>query len=446
MNKITKWLSRYLKPSQISKLYIILAVIGVLALCVSIMSLTEREKRERREEAEVTNIITSKNSREYGLDAVNSRVNVIKSRLSEANEKLSRVEDENRRLKENTRGSVQLATQLEKALRKIGELESQMKSENQTEEKIKQILKDQETDNQVNEILSKNEQGAASKVKKLTADPKRRPSRNKGFSYGYPDKKDVQPAKNRPITLGRDKPNEPAVAEASHGRSSELFTISENSTDTADNESEREIYVPKGSILTGVLITGLDAPTQSSASENPVPVLIRLKKEAILPNYATIQEVNECFALMAGYGELSTERANLRGESITCVRKDGSVIEKSIGSYAVGEDGKAGLKGTLVTRNSTVLANAMMAGFASGMASMFDVDAVPTISTDSSGNVQYDSVYSDSAIQGGAATGASNAMEKLADYYMTLADAMHPVIEIGSGRVVDMIITKGTTL
>ncbi|GAM71768.1 incF plasmid conjugative transfer pilus assembly protein traB [Vibrio sp. JCM 19236] len=173
------------------------------------------------------------------------------------------------------------------------------------------------------------------------------------------------------------------------------------------------------------MLTGLDAPTASSAQNNPIPLLVRLKKEAILPNFHTLDDVRECFALMAGYGDLSSERAFLRGEAITCVRKDGQIIEQSFKGFAVGEDGKNGLKGTLVTRNSTVLANAMMAGFAAGMASMFDVNPVPVISTSSSGQQEYQDVWSSQALQGGAAKGASEAMTKLADYYMNLADSMH---------------------
>jgi conjugal transfer pilus assembly protein TraB len=357
--------------------------------------------------------------------------------------------DENKRLRENSHASVSLAQELKAALTEIKALKDEVAANKKsTQEQIKQAIRDNTTEEKVRDIINSDSNSATANTSGLKADPKRRPSRNKGFSYGKPnDKTALRPKENpfsEPLRPKQQNSSNESVQE--EGRNSSLFTVIEDNTQPEDDADSKEIYVPKGSILTGVLITGLDAPTQSSASENPVPVLVRLKKEAILPNYATVEEVRECFALMAGYGELSTERANLRGESITCVKQDGSVIEKNFGSYAVGEDGKAGLKGTLVTRNSTILANAMMAGFASGLSAMFNVDAVPTISTDSSGNVQYDSVYSSSAIQGGAATGASNAMERLADYYMELADAMHPVIEVGAGRVVDMIITKGTTL
>ena len=51
--------------------------------------------------------------------------------------------------------------------------------------------------------------------------------------------------------------------------------------------------------------------------------------------------MRECFLVLAGYGDLGSERAYLRTEAITCVRSDGGAIEVPIDAYATGEDGKA---------------------------------------------------------------------------------------------------------
>ena len=52
-------------------------------------------------------------------------------------------------------------------------------------------------------------------------------------------------------------------------------------------------YIPGGSMFPGVLLNGMDAPTSSVSQKNPTPVLIRVKKEAVLPNFASI-DVREC--------------------------------------------------------------------------------------------------------------------------------------------------------
>ncbi|WP_413694393.1 TraB/VirB10 family protein [Psychromonas sp. KJ10-2] len=255
------------------------------------------------------------------------------------------------------------------------------------------------------------------------------------FSYGSAE----------PDPYENDNSFQEITPQAGDGRAEMLFSIIEEPIQFEDDE-QFKLHVPIGSILTGVSITGIDAPTTAESSDSPLPVLIRIKKEAVLPNLFELEEVRECFVLMAGYGDLASERVYLRGEVVSCMREDGQVIETKFAAFAVGEDGKAGLKGTLVSRNSKVLINAMASGFMAGLGSAFNVNPVPVISTDSTGTQDYNSVFSTNAVQGGAAQGAATTFEKLADYYMELADAMHPVIEVGAGRVVDIVITQGVEL
>lgn len=205
-------------------------------------------------------------------------------------------------------------------------------------------------------------------------------------------------------------------------------------------------YIPAGSIITGTIITGGDFPTGRGSFENPTPTLIRIQKEAILPNRFT-SDIRECFLLVGGRGELSSERAKLRGEMLSCVRQDGAVIETKLNSYVVGEDGKEGVKGRLVSKQGQMIARTLVAGFASGMAEAFDYDAVPVIQTDSiSNNTLYQQNWSSDAMKGGFAKGASAALERVADFYMDLAEQMVPVVEINAGRQVDVVVINGTRL
>lgn len=442
---MNKFLSKYLTPTQTSKFYVGLLIVGVFVVAVGIMTILEPEKKERRQRASVENIITNKNSREFGLDAVNDQVtNLEKQRLKDK-KLLDNVEKENAELKKST---LESKRELETAIREMKILRKEINDSKTANQKvIRDIVRGEIKESNVTANntpkVSSSATPESKKVKLPSVDPNRRKVRNTGFSYGNgqadADYMDAEAHDDSSAYQANEPPK------YRDDRTDNLFTIIEDKT-VVQAPKEKEIYLPIGSILTGVIITGLDAPTQSDASSQPVPVLVRVKKEAILPNFATVNEVNECFAILGGYGDLSSERAFLRGESISCVKKDGTIIEEPFKAYAVGEDGKNGLKGTLVSRNSTVLANAMMAGFASGMASMFDVNPVATISTDASGAQQYKDVWSPDAIQGGAAKGASKAIEKLADYYMDLADAIHPIIEIGSGRVIDMVVTTGASL
>jgi conjugal transfer pilus assembly protein TraB len=206
------------------------------------------------------------------------------------------------------------------------------------------------------------------------------------------------------------------------------------------------LYLPAGSLLSGTLITGLDAPTHESARREPFPALLRIQKEAILPNRFRT-DVRECFLIAAGYGDLSSERAYLRGETLSCVRHDGGVIETRLDSYAVGEDGKAGIRGRLVSKQGQLVARSMTAGFLQGLAGAFDVNPVPTIRTGDTGDTQlYQRVMSSDAIQGAAIKGTGKALDRIAQFYLDMAENMFPVIEVDAARRVDVIVTRGTAL
>ena len=62
--------------------------------------------------------------------------------------------------------------------------------------------------------------------------------------------------------------------------------------------------------------------------------------------------MRECFLVAAGYGDLASERAYLRTEAITCIREDGGAIEVPLDAYAVGEEGKVGVRGRLVSKQA----------------------------------------------------------------------------------------------
>ena len=170
-----------------------------------------------------------------------------------------------------------------------------------------------------------------------------------------------------------------------------------------------------------------------------------LQKTAILPNLFR-SDVRECFLLASGHGDLSTERANLRSELISCVRNDGSMIQSKLNGYVAGEDGKAGMRGRLVSKTGTMIARTMVAGFLSGMAQAFDYDPVEVLSTTASNNVQYQSKWSADAAKSGLATGLTKSLDRVADFYMNLADQMTPVVEIGAGRQVDVVVISKTDL
>lgn len=215
--------------------------------------------------------------------------------------------------------------------------------------------------------------------------------------------------------------------------------------DSSVRSAEQGTFVPAGSIIEGVLLSGMDAPTSGAAQKNPVPALMRVSKEAILPNRYR-ENIRECFIILAGEGELSSERAKMRSETISCIRKDGGVIEAPIDGYVTGEDGKVGMRGRLVSKQGSVLAKTFAAGLASGIAQVLTPQTVPQLSIGSTGSVQTQQADLGTAGEAGLYGGVANSAQQLSKFYLDLASQMFPVIEIDAGRKVTVILVRGTFL
>jgi conjugal transfer pilus assembly protein TraB len=132
-------------------------------------------------------------------------------------------------------------------------------------------------------------------------------------------------------------------------------------------------YIPSGTFTRAVLLAGLDAPTGGQAQRNPQPVLLRLADLAVLPNRFR-SNVKECFVVGAGYGDVSSERAYIRTEALSCVTRDG----RAAGHPREGLRGRRGRQGrharTPRLEAGQILANALLAGVASGIGHAFQMN------------------------------------------------------------------------
>jgi len=213
-------------------------------------------------------------------------------------------------------------------------------------------------------------------------------------------------------------------------------------------EQKERPWLPSGSFVRGQLLSGLYAPTGGYAQANPHPVLIRVISPAILPGRERM-DLSECFIIAAGYGDLASERAYLRVETLSCVRKRKTVIDMPIEGYVVGEDGKVGLRGRVVSKHGQMLAKSLIAGLFAGFSDALRPQ-MPYYYYEM-GAEQGEAAkmvwpkLSDIIASGGLA-GVSKAMDRLADFYLQMAKQVFPVIEVDAGRIVEVVVLKGTDL
>ena len=228
------------------------------------------------------------------------------------------------------------------------------------------------------------------------------------------------------------------------GRTNQIEVIEFGGGDEPGEEERKNVshYLPAGAFSRVVLMSGLDAPTGGQGTSNPVPVLLRVMDLGTLPNFFESQ-IQDCHITASGYGEISSERAQVRTDKLSCVLSNGDVVEASLKGYLVGEDGKAGMRGRLVSKQGSVIAKSLISGIFSGASNSINQQAQQT-ATSPLGTVT--TVDPNKVYQAGAAEGASTAFEKVADYYLARANEMYPIIEVDAKRIGEVVLTDGVEL
>jgi len=219
------------------------------------------------------------------------------------------------------------------------------------------------------------------------------------------------------------------------------------SSDKSSSEKKRKVirydlssYLPVG-FTKAVLLFGIDAPTAEGAMQQPYPVLMSLTDVSTLPNRYK-SDLRECFLVGAAYGNLSDERAYIRTETLSCIKNNGDIIESPLQGHVIGEDGKLGLRGRLVSKQGQKIAMSIFAGTLAGFGQAFRPQQAFNINLGGgTGSVSAPSVSD--VFSGGLLGGVGNALNDVAKHYLQVAQRMFPVIEIDAGRKVEIVTLKG---
>ncbi|RQX95008.1 conjugal transfer protein TraI [Burkholderia stagnalis] len=197
--------------------------------------------------------------------------------------------------------------------------------------------------------------------------------------------------------------------------------------------------LPAGSFFRVGMLNGVDAPTGGQAQSDPLSVDLHALEAANLPNRKRL-DLRDCRVVAATWGDLSSERMMGRTQTLSCIL-EGKSIEIPIKGKLIGEDGKEGVRGRLVTKQGQLLANAILSGTLGGIGQAFQQSA--TVTSIGGGGI---SQTVDSGQIGRAAIGGGvgSAGQMLAQYYLKAADKLYPVIETDATRTIEVSITQGT--
>lgn len=204
--------------------------------------------------------------------------------------------------------------------------------------------------------------------------------------------------------------------------------------------------IPAGAFAKAVLLGGVDASVSIQASSDPRPALLRVIDLGTLPRKFR-SDLKGCHALAACYGDISSERVYMRLEKLTCTeRKTGEIVEVKVQGYVAGEDGRAGVRGTVVDRAGENMRNAMMGGFLGGVGEFLSQSRSAVTFSPIAGLAQTNPMGVGDMLKHGAGKGVGNALDKYADFYIKRSEQIQPVLQVSAGRQVDMVFTEGVSI
>lgn len=202
-------------------------------------------------------------------------------------------------------------------------------------------------------------------------------------------------------------------------------------------------YIPAGSFMRVVVLSGADAPTGGQAQQNPTPILMKVLDPVTMSN-GHKADLKGCVVTGNAVGSVSSERAEIRIDRLSCINQDGGAIDLAVKGYVAGEDGAAGMRGKLVSKSGQILANGLLASVGSGIGAAFSGSATTQTTTPLGGQIQ--STTPGKEFQAGFGKGVEKSFDRLATYYIQLAEKIFPVVSVQAGRVVDVVFSRGFTL
>lgn len=197
--------------------------------------------------------------------------------------------------------------------------------------------------------------------------------------------------------------------------------------------------IPAGTSVKAVLLSSVDADCGVYSSSDPIPIKLRILDDGHLPKDVEVK-LKGGIVIGSAFGNLSNERIHMRLERLTQVKPDGNFVETEVVGYVTGEDGKYGVRGTVVDKSGKIISNAAISGFFSETSSILQ-SVLGRYTVDNLLTTNQYTVDSSFAPGMNPATGA---FDMLSDYYIRRAEQVKPVIQVSAGRIVDITFTYGT--
>ena len=241
------------------------------------------------------------------------------------------------------------------------------------------------------------------------------------------------PAEARLINFGGDKPGTAAVKSA---RAEAPPLVVEDSSE----------YLPPNSYAPARVIVGVDASAGVTSQTDPLPVVFRITGPArsVLQNGRVLTtRIEGCVVNGAARGDLSSEKVYVKLARMTCDQPGGRVAVSEVKGF-ISFAGKSGVRGRVVSREGSLITQALLAGIVGGFGRGFGANAESVFSgVRGTADGSRGKLSAGDIVSGGLGQGAADAADTVSKYLIERAEQYQPVVEMPTGIEVEIVFLDG---
>lgn len=205
-------------------------------------------------------------------------------------------------------------------------------------------------------------------------------------------------------------------------------------------------YLPPNSYATARVIVGVDASAGVASQTDPLPVVLRITGPArsVMQNGRVLTtRIQGCVVNGAARGDLSSEKVYVKLARMTCDQPGGRVAVSEVKGF-ISFAGKSGVRGRVVSREGSLVSQALIAGIVGGFGRGFSANANSVFSgvtTQADGTRS--KLSGGDILGGGLGQGAADAADTVSKYLIERAEQYQPVVEMPTGIDVEIVFLDG---
>ena len=204
-------------------------------------------------------------------------------------------------------------------------------------------------------------------------------------------------------------------------------------------------YLPPNSYAPARVIVGVDASTGVASQTDPLPVVLRITgpaRSVMRRGKVLTTDITGCLVNGAARGDLSSEKVYVKLARMTCAQPGGRYAVSEVKGF-ISFAGKSGVRGRVVSREGSLVGQALLAGIVGGFGRGFSANANGIFTGQIGADGKRQALSPTDIVTGGIGQGAGEAADTVSKYLIERAEQYQPVVEMPTGIEVEIVFLDG---